>query len=127
MSNIREEVIVKQAEEIKELIAQNKAYKRAWELAKGFKDKAENSAATNQWAKDSLESEKEMNQILTNEIATLEENIVAQDKVIIQQRDEASRLKGIIKSLIVGIKKMDIWNELSEEEYWEEFKKENNL
>jgi DNA repair exonuclease SbcCD ATPase subunit len=59
------------AQRAKDLEAQNKSLQRVVDLARGFKDKAENNAAKNQWAANSLDSEKDMNAKLTEEIEQL--------------------------------------------------------
>lgn len=117
------EEIRKQIEELK---SSNAAYRRAWELAKRFKDNAENKAAKNQWAKDSLESEREMNHILTQEISTLEQTIQDQDKQIIEKGKEIDRLKGLIRDAWWLEHSFDYAKD-KDIKAWQQFCKENNI
>lgn len=110
--------------QIEELQKSNAAYRRAWELAKGFKESAENKAAQNQWARDSLESEREMNHILTKEISTLEATIQEQDKQIIEKGKEIERLTKLVHE---AFSKFRYRSFPHNEPTWEQFAKENNI
>lgn len=111
--------------QIEELQKSNAAYRRAWELAKGFKESAENKAAQNQWARDSLESEREMNHILTKEISTLEATIQDQDRQLIEKSKEIERL-GLLIEKAFDCALADRFTR-NPDKVWEQFCKANNI
>ncbi len=70
--------------EVAALQKESARYKRLFELAKQFKDKAEKKAFENHVAAVNIESEKDMNDILTKEVAALREALKEADEYLSQ-------------------------------------------
>lgn len=118
----------RQAQRIKELEKEVSRYKRLLELAKMFKTKAEESARSNYMAAQTLDSELDMNAILTEENEKLQSLLADKDK-------EIERIKNLFYTEYIStVEDMFLVHHCSPEtakakanEAWDNFKSANNL
>lgn len=111
MEYVSEQYLKEQENKISSLQVELTRYKRLLELAKDFKNKSDQIALKNHMAAMSLESELDMNSILTAELEAKDQEI--------------TRLRELIwKTFLLSVCDLP---ESEQQGHWETFKKENGL